>query len=315
MEYLSNIGKKVSQYISPQKIHYNELISDTLSDTIWDPNNTSSQIKGDTFYFYLVDEYTMKPIIPDEDDDNCPYPIEITTPNKHLHKFMPLMKVGLKAMTLVNGVAAVVQSFGFPSPNIPDKIENYCNDFVGNLSVESSVAEFDVLQLSLKNMQNNSINQDEDEQNVKRYRGKALRELSEFLLQNDKHHNFCGLQRMLCQDGKTLWTTPENIEIIQTDSIKDYEWNTTSVNAIVDTRERKKLNMNAVHNDDNIHNMSKSTYASSSSGLSPIASLPNATLQPVEITSNSPRNWYRFWKCSNREIDSRHQSSYVLPDG
>ena len=51
--------------------------------------------EGEKLYFYLVDEYTMKPVILDDDPS---YPIEISTPAVFVPKVLPLMKIGLKAM-------------------------------------------------------------------------------------------------------------------------------------------------------------------------------------------------------------------------
>ena len=51
--------------------------------------------EGEKLYFYLVDEYTMKPVIL---DDDASYPIEISTPAVFVPKVLPLMKIGLKAM-------------------------------------------------------------------------------------------------------------------------------------------------------------------------------------------------------------------------
>ena len=78
-------------------------------------------------FFYLVDERTMRPVIPEDDDVSviifCPflllnyffiqeiYPIRIKMNNKNnkqfIKKVLPLMNVGLKAMAAYNTVAGL----------------------------------------------------------------------------------------------------------------------------------------------------------------------------------------------------------------
>lgn len=60
-------------------------------------------------YFYLVDEVTMQPVIPSGDS---PYPIEITTQSEFITTMMPLVKVGFKAIRMVNGLAGIARCLG-----------------------------------------------------------------------------------------------------------------------------------------------------------------------------------------------------------
>ena len=52
-----------------------------------------------TYYFYLVDELTGRPVI----SDSSIYPIEITTPAEWVPKLLPVMQVGLTAASVFNG--------------------------------------------------------------------------------------------------------------------------------------------------------------------------------------------------------------------
>ena len=67
-----------------------------------------------TMYFYLVDELTGQPVRGDG------YPIEITTPAEIVPKLLPVMQVGMRAMSLYNGVAGVAQMVGYPAPKVPE---------------------------------------------------------------------------------------------------------------------------------------------------------------------------------------------------
>ena len=52
----------------------------------------------ETMYLYLVDELTGLPVRGDS------YPIVITTPAEIVHKLLPVMQVGMHAISLYNGV-------------------------------------------------------------------------------------------------------------------------------------------------------------------------------------------------------------------
>ena len=68
----------------------------------------------ETMYFYLVDELTGLPVLGNG------YPIKITTPAEMVSKLLPVMHVGMRAMSLYNGVAGVAQMVGYPAPKVPE---------------------------------------------------------------------------------------------------------------------------------------------------------------------------------------------------
>ena len=86
-----------------------------------DPDKAFGKIKevlGDlmtnkTMYLYLVDELTGLPARGDG------YPIMITTPADIVHKLLPVMQVGMRAMSLYNGVAGIARMVGYPVPKVP----------------------------------------------------------------------------------------------------------------------------------------------------------------------------------------------------
>ena len=87
------------------------------------PNKVFGKIKealGDlmtkeTMYFYLVDELTGLPV------QGVGYPIVITTPSEIVHKLLPVMQVGMRAMSLFNGAAGVARMVGYPLPSVPEE--------------------------------------------------------------------------------------------------------------------------------------------------------------------------------------------------
>ena len=61
-----------------------------------------------------MDELTGLPVRGDG------YPIEITTPAEIVPKLLPVMQVGMRAMSLYNGVVGVAQMVGYPVPKVPE---------------------------------------------------------------------------------------------------------------------------------------------------------------------------------------------------
>jgi hypothetical protein len=88
-----------------------------------DPNKVFGKIKkvfGDLMtkermYLYLIDELTGLPVRGDG------YPIKITTPSEIVHKLLPVMQVGMRAMSLYNGVGGIALMFGAPVPSVPEE--------------------------------------------------------------------------------------------------------------------------------------------------------------------------------------------------
>jgi hypothetical protein len=156
-------------------------------------------------YLYLIDEYTGDPVVPKE---GGAYPIEITQPSENAVKLLPLMRGGLKVMSVVNGAAFVGHMFGVPLPSVPKAWQEKANSAVGSLDQKSSVAEFDVLQGTLdSDCQPNA--EGKDKQAV---RGAALREFERFLVEKDPDNTFCGLNRVVTADGKVCWTSLDQAE-------------------------------------------------------------------------------------------------------
>ena len=70
----------------------------------------SDLVTGGTMYLYLVDELTCEPVRAEG------YPIVITKPSEIVPKLLPVMQVGLRAMSIYNGVGGIARLFGYPVP-------------------------------------------------------------------------------------------------------------------------------------------------------------------------------------------------------
>jgi len=100
-------------------------------------------------YLYLVNEVTHKPVIPPGshlEGSTSIYPLKITAPEEFVRHFMPLIKVGLKATAVWNGVVGLAQCFGYPAMELPEDVSNSIESAVGARAPKSLLAEFDVLQ-------------------------------------------------------------------------------------------------------------------------------------------------------------------------
>eukprot|EP00577_Skeletonema_sp_RCC1716_P003979 CAMPEP_0113435840 /NCGR_PEP_ID=MMETSP0013_2-20120614/36498_1 /TAXON_ID=2843 ORGANISM="Skeletonema costatum, Strain 1716" /NCGR_SAMPLE_ID=MMETSP0013_2 /ASSEMBLY_ACC=CAM_ASM_000158 /LENGTH=1647 /DNA_ID=CAMNT_0000326257 /DNA_START=200 /DNA_END=5140 /DNA_ORIENTATION=+ /assembly_acc=CAM_ASM_000158 len=68
---------------------------------------------GNEMYLYLIDELTGEPVRAEG------WPIVITTPSELVPYLLPLMLVGMRAMSIYNGTAGMARLFGYPLPKVP----------------------------------------------------------------------------------------------------------------------------------------------------------------------------------------------------
>jgi len=163
-------------------------------------------IVGKKMYLYLIDELTGEPVRAEG------WPIEITKPSKVVPKLLPLMQVGMRAMSIYNGAAGVARMFGYPVPIVPKAWSEGAQESVELLKQESSVEQFCVVYDIVK----------KGTEMKKSVRDVSLRKFADFMnkydpgLKNNKSGDFAGLQRIGDpEDGTALWTTltdPKDIE-------------------------------------------------------------------------------------------------------
>ena len=73
-------------------------------------NKTTDSLQEEPMYLYLIDEYTGDPVVPKE---GGVYPIKITQPSEKAVKLLPLMRAGLKVMSVVTQKKCRPQHPGF----------------------------------------------------------------------------------------------------------------------------------------------------------------------------------------------------------
>ena len=156
-------------------------------------------VEAEKLYFYLVDELTGEPVR----DESGVYPIEITKPAEVVPKLLPVMQVGMHAMSLFNGVAALPRMFGAPVPSIPEEWRKAAQTSVEILKQESSVEAFGAVHASAMDAG----------EKAETMRGAALRDLQRFFETHDKDRRYAGLRRIGDGDGAALWTALPDVEV------------------------------------------------------------------------------------------------------
>ena len=179
-------------------------------------------VTGDTMYLYLIDELTGKPVCgeaaeaedveeedekgeddkeegekQEEDAAKQGYPIEITKPAEIVAQLLPVMQVGMRAMSVYNGVTGVFGMLGL-NAKVPDGVMSKAQRTVELLKQESSVEQFGAI--------NEVVMSDEESPEKKTVRGASLRELQRLLKEHDKEGDFSGLRRVADNDGVAVWT-------------------------------------------------------------------------------------------------------------
>eukprot|EP00984_Skeletonema_dohrnii_P005207 scaffold1824_cov104-Skeletonema_dohrnii-CCMP3373.AAC.7 len=150
-------------------------------------------IVGNEMYLYLVDELTGEPVRAQG------WPIVITKPSDRVHNWLPLMQLGMRAMSIYNGTAGLARLFGYPFPKVPKEWSKGAQETVELLKQESSVEEFSVLHEEVKGEGSSEEN--------KSVRGASLRDFVDFLEKEDPGRNFAGLNRIGDpEEGTALWT-------------------------------------------------------------------------------------------------------------
>mmetsp|Transcript_27114 Transcript_27114/g.45937 ORF Transcript_27114/g.45937 Transcript_27114/m.45937 type:complete len:1130 (-) Transcript_27114:1998-5387(-) len=154
-------------------------------------------IVGKTIYLYLIDELTGEPVRAQG------WPIKITTPSELVPYLLPLMLVGMRAMSIYNGTAGMARLFGYPLPKVPKAWSKGAQETVELLKQDSSVEEFSAVHEEVK----------KGSEEKKSVRGASLRIFMDFLEKEDpgrkdgKNGQFAGLQRIGDPDqGTALWT-------------------------------------------------------------------------------------------------------------
>jgi hypothetical protein len=199
---------KEEESMLKQAVTYFDAITGAM-DAIENPkqyatNFFSSKLKGfkkkftkKHYFVYLVDEYTGNPV----KDDKGPYPIRIDVNSDLVERFLPMMKIGLTTMSIINGVASIVSMFYpvVPGKIFPDSLKKKAKAFVA--SIESGGTDFESIQ--------NHIDAGNEGGEAKR--GSELRDFENFLQEHDPERLYAGLCRVCdVRSGNAMWVTEES---------------------------------------------------------------------------------------------------------
>jgi serine/threonine protein kinase len=194
-------------------------------------------------WLYLIDERTMKPVIPVDDSI---YPIKITTPKEWIPKLAPLLKVSLKAVRTLNTVSGFAKCLGFHIPGLSSETFRSIESAVGQISKKSSVEEYELLhevvmksESSTHGTPSNSSKSSNQAPGRKNVRGEALREFERFLTDHDPHWKFAGLKRVCTSEGFACWTTEEGTEEIRKEAKGEEETDYSKVELSVSEKEEE----------------------------------------------------------------------------
>ena len=156
----------------------------------------TKKLIAETMYLYLIDELTGKPV---KAVKGGIYPIKITTRSKIVPKLLPVMQVGIRAMSLCNGVAGIARMCGAPVLTMPTGWLEGTQESIALLGQKSSVEQFGVVHEAV-------MSEDATKREANTVRGASLRELQSFLKDKDKENTFAGLRRLGEDDGTAVWT-------------------------------------------------------------------------------------------------------------
>jgi len=160
-----------------------------------------------SMYLYLVDEFTGKPV----HDESGVYPVKIDVNSELLEKYLPMMRIGLQAASIANGVAAYANVFFsfVPSTLVPEGLLSKVKGFVDDRSKSSNVGNFSSVQ--------NEVEEGGGEGEAKTKRGGELRDFEKFLVKHDEDRMYAGLRRVCNKEnGHAIWVSEESAREIET---------------------------------------------------------------------------------------------------
>jgi len=149
-----------------------------------------------SLYLYLIDEYSGKPVY----DESGVYPIKIDVASDLMNKYMPMMRIGLQAMSVANGVAGVANIFCpfVPRKLVPESLLGKASKFVNDMSSQGIPSGC------------NSGGNSEAK------RGGELREFEKYLGKHDPERLYAGLMRV-CEEenGHAIWVSEDSAKTME----------------------------------------------------------------------------------------------------
>jgi hypothetical protein len=190
----------------------------TMSPDITLNNLIGALFQTNIVYLYLVDEYTLEPVIPDEDSDGT-YPIEIITASEFAPELTIVLETSWKAVMVAKGVVGLARCLGLPSKDIPDELCDILENVAESVRKRSysSVSEYEKIDAVVMKLKEDSgkkftVEEADTKSATQSVRGYSLREFERFLLKKDSNKDFCGLSRVVLDDHKVCWTMQSQVE-------------------------------------------------------------------------------------------------------
>jgi hypothetical protein len=202
MDNVTNLTEKTSSFITNPASFAMNFGSSMFKGKVAD---MKSKLVKSEMYMYLVDEFTNEPVF----DPSGLYPKVIETKSDLVDQHLPMMRVGLQAMAVMNGAAGLASCFcpGVPNRLVPKGLMEKATKFVDGLDKESNVADYDVVQGEVERQGGGSSGAK---------RGGELREYAKFLREHDPEGTFANLMRVCDKGtGRAIWVTKESAEKIE----------------------------------------------------------------------------------------------------
>jgi len=197
------------------------------------------------FNMHLVCERCFEPQSGAQREDS-PWPVLLSKldDNKSVSRILPLAKHTLKAAKLFNGISKIGKLVGLPDISIPTDVLQSVDEAVGDLSKESSVADFDCMADVFPEDAASPSQQ-------QKQTGFALREFQRLLEEKDPKQDWCGLSRIaLIGAKKTCWVCTRCRDLLENGGSEQEESAAVSISRAeehaVDPRAQKNPTKEAV---------------------------------------------------------------------
>ena len=193
---------------------------ENIANAFEDPAGALVEFLHETnFEMHLLCEVCMKPQPgPKEgrkddkegEDEEPVWPMPIQEPKETVAKFVPMVKIGLKAAKAV-GVGLQIASF-FGGPKIEMEWPEDADNVVGDLDHDSSVDEYKTVQAKLEELNDGAESAVQSSQE-----GFCLRQFRLLLESNDPKKDYAGLQRVFLGKGDeiALWCCQKCVQRVK----------------------------------------------------------------------------------------------------
>jgi hypothetical protein len=201
----AKLGSSSDGLASESKSVFQYLMS-ALSNTVRPTNHPRDTVHGQpiqkalgdeqTLWFYLLDQYTMEPIVLAADDPNSlRYPIQISRPSEFIQSWLPTMATSLSVMKGVNGVTGVARLLGYPVPDLTNFLES-ADSYLKKIEDKARVNA------------NMVIGSKEENASKTFFRGFKLQDLEEFYRNNNCEDivRICNIYMVMDKGGYLCWT-------------------------------------------------------------------------------------------------------------